>query len=126
MESGISERVVKALVVLAPAAAPPNGLAAVVSFAEGVASFCTEAVCACPLCRAGLPQGSASRFSNESFLNCRDLPGNSSGDDCLGGAGVSREDGEELSVFSDTLAVLICWIAGSEGSGKSGEGKPKF
>lgn len=111
---------VKALVVLLfPAAAPTKGLAAVTPFADGVASLRTGLVCVCPLCRAGLPQGSASKFSSESLLSRFDFGGDASGEGSLGGAWISRDDGEECCVFSDTLAVLICWIAGREGSGRS-------
>lgn len=121
LESGTSEWVVNALVVRAPATAPPKGLAAVIPLVEGVASLFTETVCVCPLCSAGLPQGSASRFSSESLLSRRDLPGEPSALGCAGGAGVSCDEGEPSSVFSDTLAVLICCMAGREGSGRSEE-----
>lgn len=111
---------VKALVVLLfPAAAPTKGLAAVTPFADGVASLRTGFVCACPLCRAGMPQGSASKFSSESLPSRFDFGGDESGEGSFGGALISRDEGEESSVFSETLAVLSCWIAGMEGSGRS-------
>ncbi len=110
----------KALVVrLFPAAAPTKGLAAVTPFEDGVASLRTGFVCVCPLCRAGLPQGSASKFSKESLPNFFDLGGDVPGAGSLGAAWMSRDDGEEFSVFSETLAVLSCCVAGREGSGKS-------
>ena len=119
VESRISELVVKALVVLPPAAAPTKGLAAVTAFVEGVASLRTGTVCVCPLCKAGLPQGSASKFSKESLPSRLDFGGDSSGEASLEGACISRDDGDASSVFSDTLAVLICWRTGRDGSGRS-------
>ncbi len=64
----------KALVVLAgPLGSFPIGLAAVVPFDGGVASFVT--VWVWPLCIAGLPHGSLSRLSRESLRMRLDLEG---------------------------------------------------
>lgn len=61
----------------------PTGLAVVTPFEAGVASLLT--VCVWPLCIAGLPQGSASRFSRESLRSRLDLE-----DDEAGGVSFRR------------------------------------
>ena len=71
---GISECVVKALVVLAGPLVPfPIGLAAVTSFDDGVASLFTVRVW--PLCIAGLPHGSLSKLSKVSLCMRLDFEG---------------------------------------------------
>ena len=70
---GLTECVVKALVVLAGSLSPfLNGFAAV-EYEEGVASLLTVWVWF--LWSAGLPQGSSLMFSSESFRRRRDLEG---------------------------------------------------
>lgn len=60
----------------------PIGLAAVMPFESWVASLLTG--CVWLLCMAGLLQGSASKFSKESFCSRRDLAGDEDEDNCLG------------------------------------------
>ena len=72
VDTGSSECVVKALVVLEGSPRPFLSCFAAVVF-DGVASLFT--ICVWPLCRAGLAHGSSSKFSNESFLKRRDLEG---------------------------------------------------
>ena len=72
-DAGLSECVVKALVVLEGSTGPfLNGFAAV-GLAEGVASLFTVWVWF--LWSAGLPHGSSSKFSRESLRRRRDLGG---------------------------------------------------
>ena len=84
VELGLSEYVVKALVVRDGSVSPFLIGFAAVEADDGVASLLT--VWVCPLWRAGLDHGSSSRLSSESFLIRRDLGGEFPGVGCLGGA----------------------------------------
>lgn len=95
------------LVVLEGSISPfLSGLAVVAAWEVGVASLLTS--CVWPLCKAGLAQGSASRFSKESFRSRRDFPGELEGVVWLAcEVGLCCLD-DAFSSFSETLTLLNC------------------
>ena len=117
VELGLSEYVVKALVVRAGSLSPFLIGFAAVEVDAGVASLLT--VWVWPLCKAGLDHGSSSRFSKESFLIRRDLGGELSGVVCLDNElGACCFEGFSLG-FPEELADVICFMKGIDGSGRS-------